>query len=76
MTLSLKSHSAIICKNHIVWLYREGDYERAHKLIDGTDWNFVVSDSDVHKAAERWFDQFLAIVEECIPYQYYKRNIT
>ena len=76
LTLTLKSLAATICKFCKVWFYREGDYERARELIDETDWNSIVSDCDDHKAAEKWSDQFLAIMEECIHTNIYERNAT
>ena len=36
-------------------------------MIDETDWNMVLSGSDVNGAAERWTSKFLAIMDECIP---------
>ena len=36
-------------------------------MIDETDWNMVLSGSDVNGTAERWTSKFLAIIDECIP---------
>ena len=43
-------------------------------MIEETDWNSILSDSDVNKAAEQWSDRFLSIMEECIPCQYLQKK--
>ena len=55
------------CKSQKIWLYKDGDNTRACQLIDETDWNMVLSGSDVNGPTERWTSKFLAIMDECIP---------
>ena len=43
-------------------------------MLDNTDWDNIILQNDVNKAAEQWCDHFLAIMEECIPHRYLQKR--
>ena len=49
-----------------IWRYKYADYEKASKLLERVDLSEVLS-GDMDTAAQKWEEQFLAIMEECIP---------
>ena len=74
LTLAWTIHRATPCNSRKVWLYREGDYDKACRMIEESDWNTILAGSDVNKAAENWSDHFLAIMEQCIPQRYLRKR--
>ena len=56
-----------------VWVYKDADFIRANELIQSTDWDSLIS-GDVDQSAERWTQQFLEIMEKCIPRQHLKKR--
>ena len=75
--LSGNSPLANPTKSLKVWLYRQADFIRACQLIDETDWNQVLTGNSVDAAAESWTNEFLNIMEQCVPSRILpaKRNI-
>ena len=74
LTLKRKIGLATSCKSQMVWLYQEGDFENACRMIDETNWDSMITGTDVSKAAAEWSKHFLAIMEECIPCRYLQRR--
>ena len=58
------------CVNHsksrVVWCYKHADWARASTLIDSFDWCSLFSD-DVNESWSKWCQQFLSIMNKCIP---------
>ena len=67
LTLKRKTSAATPSKSRMIWLYQEGDFGKACRMIDETDWDSIITGSDVSKAAAEWSKCFLAIMKECIP---------
>ena len=74
LTLNLETMAAKPCKSRMVWLYRQGDYEKACRMIEETDWSNILTGDDISKAAANWTERFLAIMEECIPRRYLRKR--
>ena len=53
-------------KTCFLWKYSQGDYDRARFLIDSTSWNLLLT-NDINTSLHNWQNQFLLIIEECIP---------
>ena len=51
LILKWKMKAATLCKSRKVWLYRQGNYEKAHRMIDETDWDHILSGVDISEAA-------------------------
>ena len=49
-----------------IWRYKYADYEKAAELLERLDWSEVLS-GDIDTAAQKWEEQFLTIMEQCIP---------
>ena len=56
-----------------VWVYKDADFTKANELILSTDWDSLLSE-DVDQSAERWTQQFLGIMEKCIPRKHLKKS--
>lgn len=72
LVLTWKLRAATPCNTRKVWLYKEGNYERACHLIDTTDWNTILSSHNIDEETEQWTSKFIAIMDECVP----SRNLT
>ena len=48
-----------------IWSYKHPDWHKAHKLIEDSNWDFLVDDVDI--SWENWKKHFLEIMAECIP---------
>ena len=72
--LQLKVHCATARKPRKVWLYKHGDFEMASRLIEGTDWNNLLTGNDIDVVAQNWTDKFLSIMEQCIPHRYLRKR--
>jgi len=49
-----------------IWRYACADWEKACELIDNTNWDSLFSD-DINFSWSNWQQQFMSIIEECIP---------
>ena len=49
-----------------LWKYSQGDYDCARFLIDSTNRNLLLP-NDIHTSLHNWQNQFLLIIEKCIP---------
>ena len=49
-----------------IWRYAYADWEKACELIDNTNWDSLYSD-DINLSWSNWQQQFMSIIEECIP---------
>ena len=74
LTLNLETMAAKPCKSRMVWLYRQGDYEKACRMIEETVWSNILTGDNISKAAANWTERFLAIMEECIPRRYLRKR--
>ena len=54
------------CKGRTVWCYGLADWEKACSLIEGFDWNSLLSD-DINESWLNWSQKFMPIMNECIP---------
>ena len=52
----------------VVWKYVQADFGKACSLIEGTNWDALIS-NDVNVSLKNWQNKFLSIIEECIPKQ-------
>ena len=50
----------------LIWLYKHADWNKAHELIEGTNWDSLLVD-DVNTSWENWMKHFMEIMNECIP---------
>lgn len=55
-----------LSNQQILWDYNKGDYIKARRLINMTDWEALLS-PDINISLMNWQNQFLHIMEECIP---------
>ena len=52
----------------IIWRYKYADYEQANELLEHVDWSdSEVLSGDIDAATQKWEEQFLVIMEQCIP---------
>ena len=49
-----------------IWRYAYADWEKACELIDNTNWDSLRSD-DINLSWSNWQQQFMGIIEDCIP---------
>ena len=49
-----------------IWRYAYADWEKACELIDNTNWDSLCSD-DINLSWSNWQQQFMGIIEDCIP---------
>ena len=49
-----------------LWNYSQGDYAKASHMINSTNWDMLFS-TDINSSLLNWQNQFLHIMEECIP---------
>ena len=75
LTLQWKAHRAKVRKSKKVWFYDKGDYEKACRLIDETDWNCILNGNDINTATSNWTQTFLSIMEQCIPHRYLRQKV-
>ena len=62
-----KNSSPVVPSNQrTVWRYKLANFERACELLDKVNWTEVLS-GDINKAAQQWEEQFLNVMEQCIP---------
>ena len=50
-----------------VWRYAYTDFNRANEMIADTDWETLLSSSNINECWSTWRDQFLQIMDTCIP---------
>ena len=50
----------------MVWLYEHADWPKAHRLIQDTDWDSLITD-DINVSWHNWQKHFLEIMKRCIP---------
>ena len=53
-------------KGRVVWLYAHADWSKTCDMIENFDWNSIMCDN-IDLSWSNWHDQFLKILEECIP---------
>ena len=49
-----------------IWLYKHADWNKAYKLLEGTNWDSLLVDN-VNTSWENWMKHFMEIMNECIP---------
>ena len=75
--LSTSDHygvSLTFSKSRRVWFYCQGDYDKACRLIEEMDWNCILTDVSISRAAANFTERFLTIMEKCIPHCYLKKR--
>ena len=51
---------------HILWNYNQGDFAKAKRMINATNWDQLFS-TDMNISLQNWQSEFLHIMEACIP---------
>ena len=74
LTLEGKIKAATSCKSRRVWFYCQGDYDKACRLIEEMDWNCILTDVNISRAATNFTEKFLTIMEDCIPHCHLRKR--
>ena len=56
-----------IPKRRTVWRYCHADWEKAHRLIEGTDWDSLLDPGDINISWKNWSVRLLEIMQSSIP---------
>ena len=51
----------------LVWCYTLGDFHKACELLRNIDWDCLLRDDDIDLCWNKWRNQFLHVMEQCIP---------
>ena len=54
-------------KRRTVWRYCHADWEKAHRLIEGTNWDSLLDPEDINTSWKNWSAKFLEIMQSSIP---------
>ena len=54
-------------KRRTVWRYCHADWEKAHRLIEGTNWDSLLDPEDINTSWKNWSAKFLEIMRSSIP---------
>ena len=54
-------------KRRTVWRYCHADWEKAHSLIEGTNWDSLLDLEDINTSWKNWSVKFLEIMQSSIP---------
>ena len=57
----------IIPKGRTVWRYCHADWEKAHRLIEGTYWDSLLNPGDKNISWKNWSVRLLEILQSSIP---------
>ena len=56
-----------VSNRRTVWRYCHADWEKAHSLIEGTDWDSLLDPEDINTSWKNWSVKFLEIMQSSIP---------
>ena len=51
----------------VIWRYAHADFQKACRLINETNWDWLYDLSDVDVVGDEWEKLFMAIMDQCIP---------
>ncbi len=62
-----KIHQTVRLPHRSVWRYTHADFEKASRLLESLDMNFIMNSNDIDCSWENWRVEFLRIMNECVP---------
>ncbi len=62
-----KIHQTVRLPHRSVSRYTHADFEKASRLLESLDMNFIMNSNDIDCSSENWMVEFLRIMSECVP---------